>query len=277
MATSVTVWVRLKDPTPEADRMQSAIPGALPLILRMRSSDATIEEDFVFPYSPREVNIGKLSDEMVQIARPGTTPIVAFKSHSLMTVDFTALIAHPGDGLIQSVDSELFALRRMGSSSDKVFQLLNYDIFTNSPFTFRNMSTERLNGLFFSITDMSIDVQRRNKDNKISMANVKISLVENRNPNINLALIPPLVFSRPNKTCKDQVWAAKHKNRCKKDKKTGKFVPVTNVADAKANATIDAEKAKGKLNCWHAPTNSMRWYNKNDPHKPSPCTPYKPK
>ena len=75
MATSVTVWVRLKDPTPEADRMQSAIPGALPLILRMRSSDATIEEDFVFPYSPREVNIGKLSDEMVQIHKIASNSI----------------------------------------------------------------------------------------------------------------------------------------------------------------------------------------------------------
>lgn len=95
MAKTLTVWVRLKDPTPEANRLSSSTPGALPLILRMRSSNANIEEDFVFPYSPREVNIGSLSDEMVQIARPGTTPIVAFKSHKLMTVDFTALIAHP--------------------------------------------------------------------------------------------------------------------------------------------------------------------------------------
>jgi hypothetical protein len=272
MATSVTVWVRLKDPTPEADRMQSAIPGALPLILRMRSSDATTEEDFVFPYSPREVNIGKLSDEMVQIARPGTTPIVAFKSHSLMTVDFTALIAYPGDGLITSVDRELFALRRMASSSDKVFQLLNYDIFTNAPFTFRNMSTEKLQGLFFSITEMSVDVTRRNKDNQISMANVKISLVENRNPNINLALIPPLTFTRPLLTCKDKAWATKHPNKCKKDKVTGTFVPISETLNNKAGSTLDKDKIN-MTNCYNSKTGKMKYFTNGAMDFPNPCLP----
>jgi hypothetical protein len=275
MASSVTVWVRLRDPSTEAKRMQSETPGALPLILRMRSSDSTIEEDFVFPYSPREINIGKLSDEMVQIARPGTTPIVAFKSHSLMTVDFTALIAHPGDGLIRSVDNELFALRRMGSSSDKAFQLLNYDVFTNSPFTFRNMSAERLQGLFFSITDMSIEVTRRNKENKITMANVKISLVENRNPNINITLIPPLHFTRPQKTCKDKVWAAKHPRKCKKDKTTGKYTPVTEVSNDLAINNLDTAKVD-MIKCYNPKTGRITAYKKTSTTKPNPCRPTKP-
>jgi hypothetical protein len=267
MSTSVTVWVRLKDPTPEADRMQSAIPGALPLILRMRSSDNETE-DFVFPYSPREVNVGKLSDEMVQIARPGTTPIVAFKSHSLMTVDFTALIAYPGDGLITSVDRELFALRRMASSSDKVFQLLNYDIFTNSPFIFRNLSAEKLQGLYFSITDMSVEVTRRNKDNKISMANVKISLVENRNPNINITLIPPLPFTRPTKTCKDKIYRDNHKKICKKDKETGTWESATETALRLAQEFIDAQK-NNIVKCWVKSEGRLMDFQKNK--KPNPC------
>lgn len=245
MANTVTVWVRLKDPTPEADRLQSATPGASPLILRMRSSDSTTEEDFVFPYSPREINIGKLSDEMVQIARPGTTPIVAFKSHNLMTLDFTTLIAHPGDGLIQSVDSEIFALRRMASSSDKVFQLLNYDIFTRTPYVYRNMSAERMSGLFFSITEMSIDVTRRNKENSITSANVKISLVENRNPNINIALIPPLKFTRRKPSCKDPAYAKKFPRRCKRTKTSKTTNSATNEADTSAGQTQN--KFKGKL------------------------------
>jgi hypothetical protein len=249
MANTVTVWVRLKDPTPEADRLQSATPGALPLILRMRSSDATTEEDFVFPYSPREINIGKLSDEMVQIARPGTTPIVAFKSHNLMTIDFTALIAHPGDGLIQSVDPQIFALRRMASSSDKVFQLLNYDIFTRTPYIYRNMSEERFSGLFFSITEMSIDVTRRNKENSISSANVKISLVENRNPNINVALIPPLKFSRQNPSCKDPAFAKKFPNKCKTTKTSKTTDSATNEFDTSAGQGQNKFKGKTGLLC----------------------------
>ncbi len=248
MAKSVTVWVRLKDPTKEANRLQSSTPGALPLILRMRSSDPNVEEDFVFPYSPREMNIGRLSDEMVQIPRPGTTPIVAFKSHQLMTIDFTALLAHPGDGLIQSVDPQIFALRRFASSSDKVFQLLNYDVFTRTPFAFRNMSKEAFSGLFFSFTDMSIDVTRRNKENSITSANVKISLVENRNPRINIALIPPLKFTRIKKnTCKDPVWAAKHPILCPKEK-IERTPLATEEFDNTAAVRLDAARGKaGKL------------------------------
>ena len=237
MANTVTVWVRLKDPTAEANRMQSTIAGAQPLILRMRSAGGAEEEDFVFPYSPREMNIAKLSDEMVQIARPGTTPIVAFKSHSLMTIDFNALIAVPGDGLIQGVDKEIMALRRMASSSDKVFQLLNYDIFTRTPFVFRNSGTEQQSGLFFSITDMCIDVTRRNKENSITSANVKISLVENRNPKINVVLIPPLKFT----------LKIKEKNE-EKDKNKKRVPSLTEKADNRAaRFTIEFRNKRPKI------------------------------
>lgn len=244
MANTVTVWVRLKDPTAEANRMQSTIPGAQPLILRMRSIGSTQEEDFVFPYSPREMNIGKLSDEMVQIPRPGTTPIVAFKSHSLMTIDFNALIAVPGDGLIQGVDKEIMALRKMASSSDKVFQLLNYDLFTRTPFRFRNSGTEQQSGLFFSITDMSIDVTRRNKENSITSANVKISLVENRNPKINIVAIPPLSYTQPIKKCKDPTYAKNHKAQCKPTKNTKRETSATSEFQNTAADRLDAQRNK---------------------------------
>ena len=233
MANSVTVWVRMRDSGDEANRLQSSTPGALPLILRMRSSDPTEEQDFIFPYSPREVNVGQLADEMVQIPRPGTTPIVAFKSHRLMTLDFTALIAHPGDGLIRDVEKEIFNLRSFASNSKKVFQLINYDVFTREPYVFRNMSEERVSGLFFSITDMSVDVTRRNKENLITQANVKISLVENRNPRINIVLIPPLVLVKPNPNCSKPKFAEKHKDMCKqKEKKHPSGFSYPEVADA---------------------------------------------
>jgi hypothetical protein len=216
MASTVTVWVRMRDSGEEADRLRSSTPGALPLILRMRSSNPAEEQDFVFPYSPREMSIGQLADEMVQIPRPGTTPIVAFKSHRLMTLDFTALIAHPGDGLIRDVEKEIFNLRSFASSSNKVFQLINYDVFTQEPYVFRNMSEERVSGLFFSITDMGVEVMRRNKDNLITQANVRISLVENRNPRINVVLIPPLTLKKPNPNCTKPKYAKKYPEKCKK-------------------------------------------------------------
>jgi hypothetical protein len=218
MANTVTVWVRLNRNFDASVALNDEPQGVIPLVMRMRGDSAAQDEDFVFPYNPREFNLGQLSDETAQIARPATTPILAFKSHRLMTVDFTALIAHPGDGLVASVDKELQVLRKFASSSNKVFELLNYDIFTNTPFKYRNMSAERNNGLFFSITEMTINVTRRNRLNQITQANVNISLIENRNPRMNIAFITPLAPIKPPDNCKKAKYRKNNKDKCKPKK-----------------------------------------------------------
>lgn len=255
MSRTVTVLVRMKDPTPESDRMSASVNGALSLILRMVTGDSNTDRDFEFPYSPREIKIGQLSDEMVQIQRPGTTPIVAFKGHRLMTIDFTALIAQPGDGLIQDVEKELYALRVMASSSNRVFQLLNYDIFTYTPFVFRNRSAERQSNLLFSITEMSVDVVRRNKENKITSANVQISLVENRNPKINITAIPPLKFTTQKPNCSNAAYAKRNPTKCKPKKTSAPARSISTESDTNAADTIDG--LKGTL-CVYPPNSNKR-------------------
>jgi hypothetical protein len=222
MANTVTVWLRLNQDFDAAVALNDEPQGAIPLVMRMRGDSAVDDEDFVFPYNPREFSLGQLSDETAQIARPATTPILAFKSHRLMTVGFTALIAHPGDGLVASVDKELQVLRKFASSSDKVFELLNYDVFTNTPFNYRNMSVERNSGLFFSISEMTINVTRRNRLNQITQANVDISLIENRNPKMNIAFITPLAPVKETDKCKDPAYKKKNPTKCKNASTTAK-------------------------------------------------------
>lgn len=215
MANTVTVWLRLNNDFDASVALNDEPQGVIPLIMRMRGDSAVNDEDFVFPYNPREINLGQLSDETAQIARPATTPILAFKSHRLMTLNFTALIAHPGDGLVTSIDKELQILRKFASSSDRVFELVNYDIFTNTPFNYRNMSIERSNGLFFSITEMTINVTRRNRLNQITQANVEISLIENRNPKMNIAFITPLTPVKESDNCRNAAYKKKNPTICK--------------------------------------------------------------
>lgn len=247
MPKTTTVWVRLKTDNTDSLLEQQNLNGSLPLILRMRGSDSALDEDFIFPYSPREINFGALADETTQLSRPGTTPIIAFKSHRLMTVDFTALIAHPLDGLSQSVDKEIFALRRFASSSDKVFELKNYDLLTSAAFAYRNMSESKNTGLFFSITEMSIAVVRRNKDNEITQANVTLSLIENRNPKINIAYIPPLPVKVEQKKCKNKKWAKKNPTKCKKKEEDPPKSPLASaLAIARAKDKLDAQRGDCK-------------------------------
>jgi len=203
---STTVWVRVNPAATNASALlaNDAVPNVTPLVIRIHpSNEGEAVEDFSLPYNPIQVNYGDLADEITQIPRPATTPIVAFKAHRLMTVDMTFIVAQPGDGLATSVDDQLQTLRRFAASGHRVISLINFDSLTNSAYQYRNLSPEqRTDGLFFNIVEFSIQSVRRNKLNQISQASVTMNLVENRNPRITVISIPPLPkFDEP-KCCK---------------------------------------------------------------------------
>jgi hypothetical protein len=223
MSNTVTVWIRMAQNTSLAQSLTVATTAATtPLIMRLNPSrSGETAEDFVFPYNPISVQYGQLSDEIAQIPRPGTTPIVAFKSHRLMTVDMTFTLAKPGDGLVASVDKDLAALRRFATSSQRLVSLINFDISTKKPMLYRNMSREaNVDGLFFSIVDFSFDSTRRNKNNEVTQANCRLSLIENRNPFQDITYIPILKIPKPLKDCKDPEYKKKYPERCPDDEKT---------------------------------------------------------
>lgn len=204
---SRTVWVRINPAVTNAPALTAndAIPAIIPLIIRLHPHEqGEVLEEFSLPYNPIQVQYGQFGDEITQIPRPATVPIVAFKAHRLMTIDFTFILAQPGDGLATSVDDKLQILRRFAASGHRLVSLENFDALTNQPHKFRNSFPEaRTDGLFFNIVDMSVDVLRRNRNNQISQANISISLVENRNPKINVQPIPALPPFNPPTLCKN--------------------------------------------------------------------------
>lgn len=202
-----TIFIRLSPSSALTAEQMSSTSTILPLTMTMLAS-TSLEADitFMFPYNPIQVEYGSLSDEITQIERPATTPIVSFKSHRLMTIDFTALLVHPGDGIVKDVDKEIQTLRGFANSSHRVVELINFDSLTNVPFKFRNSFEEttagrRDKGIFFTITDFSISSVRRNRENKITQAQVRLSLIENRNPRINVTSIPPFKHIVQNPKC----------------------------------------------------------------------------
>lgn len=207
MASSVTVWVRIDPAVTNAAALAAndAVPAIVPLVIRLHPYDAgDILEEFSLPYNPIQLRYGSLGDEISQIPRPGTTPIVAFKSHRLLTIDFQFVLAQPGDGLATSVDDKLQILRRFAANGHRVISLANFDALTNIPHKFRNSFEEaRTDGLFFNIVEMGVEVMRRNKSNQVTQANVSLSLVENRNPKINIVSIKPIEPRFPEKKCKN--------------------------------------------------------------------------
>lgn len=236
-----------------ADLLKVGSSAATPLTLLMHPSANTAETPltFAFPYNPISVTYNNLSDEVAQVPRPGTTPLVFFKSHRLMSVEITFTLAVPGDGLVQSVDELIAILRIMAQNSQRVIQVLNYDGLLRNPFPYRNMSPERsITGsnqdLFFTIVEFSLDSVRRNKNNQITQANCRLSMIENRNPFQNITAIPKLDRPPRNPGCPE--WKIccprKFKKNCPETTKIPPDQPFTTGADRVAAENIDSVKAE---------------------------------
>lgn len=206
--------------------VQESSSPPLTLVMHPSANGSETTTVFQFPYNPIAITYNQLSDEVVQVPRPGTTPLVFFKSHRLLSVEITFTLAVPGDGLVQPVDTEIGTLRVMASSSNRVIQILNYDGLLRFPFPYRNMSREQnitgsFSDIFFTIVEFNLDSVRRNKKNQITQANCRLSLIENRNPFQNITAIPKLQKPPRNKNCEQ--WKAccpkKYRKRCPEKEK----------------------------------------------------------
>lgn len=159
-----------------------------------RSTDTIY--DFYFPYTPQQIDYSDMSDEVSEIRRVGTTPIITFSSHRLMKVSMEFLVAVPYDGLLLDVEDSLNILRTFSTSSHRSVVFYHLDEFLTSGWSYRSGSG-RPSG--FNITDMSITARQRNASGKITQAIVKMSLIENQNPSIVASKIPPFKKKPPKK------------------------------------------------------------------------------
>jgi hypothetical protein len=171
--------------------------------------------DFYFPFSPGEISYEQLSNEIVEVPRAGRTPLVMYKSQKLMKLSFEFMLAVPFDGMVESVSDSIELLRKMATDTTRSIQFFNFDdMLTKSLFLSKapvaSFSLTETTNKFF-IADLTISSVRRNANNQITNANVSISFIENRNPDITIVNIP--------KFRKDPVLTCPQK--CKKNNKPG--------------------------------------------------------
>ena len=178
--------------------------------------------DFYFPYTPQSIDYSDMSDEIAEIPRVGTTPIVTFKSHKLMRVSMEFLVAVPYDGLIIDVEDSLNILRNFAANSQRSVIFYHLDEMLTRGWSYRRGPQGR--PPFFTIVDLNINARQRNSNGKITQAIVRMTFIENQNPDIVVVKVPPFV----------------KKKKKKKKKKTGK--PNTKPQAAKPyNSDAEAE------------------------------------
>lgn len=148
--------------------------------------------DFYFPFTPQNISYSDMSDEIAEIPRAGTTPLVTFKSHKLLKISFEFLIAVPYDGMTLNVESSIDLIRTFSTYSNRSIVFFNMDNMLTVAWPYRRGPAER--PLRFNITDMSITARQRNSYGKITQAIVNISLIENQNPTMTVVPVP--VFTK---------------------------------------------------------------------------------
>lgn len=168
--------------------------------MRLLPEDGGTEEtqtiyDFYFPFVPQGIDYSDLSDEVAEISRAGTTPIVTFRGHRLMKVSMEFLVAIPYDGMVLDVEESLKILREFATFSNRSVVFYHLDEMLTAGYNYRRGPYARPPA--FNITEMSINARQRNADGKITQAIVRLSLVENRNPIIVIKKIPPFIKKPP--------------------------------------------------------------------------------
>lgn len=153
--------------------------------------------DFYFPFTPQGISYNDMSDEISEIPRAGTTPLVTFTSHKLLKLSFEFLVAVPYDGMELDVEKSITLLRTFSTSSDRSVVFFNFDTMMTSAWQYRRGPDARV--LRFNITDMSITARQRNSFGKITQAIVNISLIENQNPKMTIVPVPPFTKKPPTK------------------------------------------------------------------------------
>lgn len=166
-------------------------------LLQEDGSQTDVIYDFYFPYTPQNIQYSDLADEVSEIPRAGTLPLVTFKSHRLMKVSFEFLVAVPYDGMNLDVESSIAILRQFSTNSQRGIVFFNLDTMMTAAWPYRRGPSGR--PLIFNIVEMSVTARQRNSLGKITQALVNITIVENQNPTMSIVKVPPFKKTVPKK------------------------------------------------------------------------------
>ena len=146
---------------------------------------------FTFPFPPSEVSYSDLAPEVSEISRPGKKPLVYFSRFRSRKITLRFIVAVPFDGLQIDVEESLDLLKRIANSNIPIF-FSNADKFLSSSFTESRSAITA----YWNISDLSFDSVRRTVSQKISQANVSMTLIENDNPtNIQVRSLPRIQYT----------------------------------------------------------------------------------
>jgi hypothetical protein len=148
--------------------------------------------DFVFPYAPVEVSYTGLARQYTELNRPGDWALLDSISPQLMKVAIQFRVADPNTHGQASIESQLDNLRLISLVPGTIV-VTNMDAYLSRPIA----PTVEYLGMrlaVFRITDLSVNVKRRNRDNEATQADCQLTLTEDRNPYVPVVSLAPIDY-----------------------------------------------------------------------------------
>jgi hypothetical protein len=148
--------------------------------------------DFVFPYAPVEVSYTGLSRQYTELNRPGDFSLLDSVAPQLLKVSIQFRVADPRTHGQASIESQLDNLRQISIVPGTVI-VTNMDAYLSRPI----VPTVEFLGLrlaVFRITELTVNVKRRNRKNEATQADCQLTLTEDRNPYVPVVSLAPIDY-----------------------------------------------------------------------------------
>ena len=163
----------------------------------------TINEDdpqytFFFPFPVNQISYGSMSPEMSEVQRPGKKPLVLFSRRRSQRINLQFLVARPDDGMFFDIEHGLNTLHQMAELARPI-RFFRVDSFLGTTALAERTATLteqplRISSKQWVIMDMNFDSIRRNARQRITAANVTMSLVEGTFPKLEIFEMAPIVY-----------------------------------------------------------------------------------
>lgn len=195
MPSNEPAWKLVRAKTPYAlnfkDLMAESRQQTAPVIIRQQTPYYLNE--YVFPFAPVEVQYSNIARSFKEIPRPGDWAIIDDAGPQLIQAQMQFRISDRVSYGQQPCEDQIEKLRLIGLWAIPC-QILGLDSLLSRPGL---PAVKNATGSFtyWNILDLSIAVIRRNNSGEATQADVSLTLIENRNPNVQVVSLPFIDFS----------------------------------------------------------------------------------
>lgn len=174
----------------EENRQQTA-----PVVIRQQTVFGLNE--YVFPFAPVEVTYSNIARQFLEIKRPGDWAIIDDLGPSLIQAQMQFRISDRASYGQNPCEDQIEKLRLIGLwAVPCVFlgldSLISRPSIPNVRFVLQG---QLITFSFWNILDLGISVIRRNTFGQATQADVSLTIIENRNPNVEVVRLPFIDFS----------------------------------------------------------------------------------